>query len=85
MSESWRGGSTRKWRKIREYVLIRDGYVCQVGMPGVCTGKADCAHHIYGREAYGDDPKYIVASCTACNSRIDPAKDNPKPKQMTEW
>lgn len=26
----WRGGSTRRWRRVRLFVLSRDGYRCQV-------------------------------------------------------
>lgn len=31
-----RGGSTRRWRRLREYVLARDGYRCRAHADGWC-------------------------------------------------
>lgn len=87
MSEGWAGGSTRKWRKIRATVLQRDAHVCQLRIPGTCTYKADCVHHLVGKK-HGDNPKDLVASCTPCNLAIgDPearAKD-PGHVPHTTW
>lgn len=33
MSAAWRRGSTRAWRRLRLYVLVRDGWVCQLTDP----------------------------------------------------
>jgi hypothetical protein len=86
MSRSWVGGSTRRWRRVRAFVLARDGYVCQVRIPGVCTQRATCVHHVYGRAATGDDERYLVASCSGCNLTIgDPAKHDPKPSPHSSW
>jgi len=67
-------------------VLVRDGYLCQLRLPGVCTTQADCVHHTRGK-ALGDDPRWLLASCTPCNLRIgDPTKlSRPQPKRMTQW
>ena len=72
----WDGrGSTRAWRRIRAQVLARDGYVCQLRLPGVCTIHATCVHHTIGKAVSGDDPRYLVASCQPCNGRIgDPQR-----------
>lgn len=95
MSKSWAGGSTRAWRKVREFVLARDGYQCQVRLPG-CSGRAPLtggpgvaghAHHTLGREVSGDDVRWIVAACVSCNLKIgDPTKrPDPAPKPRTNW
>lgn len=86
MSYSWKGGSTSQWRKTRAVVLARDGYRCQIRLPGVCTDKATQVHHTQGRSVTGDDPRYLVASCRECNLKIgDPTKASFKPKKMTSW
>jgi hypothetical protein len=91
VSRTWAAGSTRRWRTIRAAVLAanqlaHDGR-CQVAVPDVCTGVADCVHHTLGRKVTGDDPRYLVAACTACNSHIgEPDIDSdPQPKAMTRW
>lgn len=86
MSKSWEKGSTPRWRKIRAEVLARDAGVCQVGLPGVCTGVATHVHHTLGRSITGDDPRYLVASCAECNLKLgNPQDSSPKPKKMTKW
>lgn len=73
MSEAWRGGSTRQWRKVRAFVLSRDRYSCQARLAG-CTGRATEAHHLDGKAA-GDDPARIIATCRHCNLKIgDPTR-----------
>lgn len=84
-SRHWVGGSTRAHRRARAIVLERDGYVCQVRDPRVCTHRATDAHHTLGRGQTGDDPEYMIAACHQCNMAIgDPIKRNPEPK-VTKW
>ena len=79
----WQGGSTRKWRKIRAYVLDRDAHTCQLRLDG-CTTHATRAHHTRDRDIYGDDPEYLVAACAGCNIRTgDPVPHDPEPN--AEW
>lgn len=97
MSRSWRGGSTRAWRRLRASVLARYGYACQLRLPGTwvtrdgvlrrCAGRADTVHHTLGRAVTGDDPRFLVAACTACNLKIgEPSKVvDPKPQPRTRW
>ena len=98
MSRSWKGGSTRAWRKTRDYVLERDRGLCRAHEDGwcarvkgthTCTKRAAHAHHTLGRAVTGDDVRYIVASCRACNLFIGrpkpPPDDPPKPKHVSRW
>ena len=98
MTNGWTKGSTRAWRRIRALVLTRDqGKGCRahnegwcaragVGAHG-CTNRAEHAHHTLGRARTGDDPRYIVAACSACNLIIgDPAKKTDPPgRSSTKW
>jgi 5-methylcytosine-specific restriction endonuclease McrA len=90
MSNAWRGGSTRRWRRIRAAVLVRDSVrgvpMCQVRLPGVCTVVATCVHHVKGRAVTGDDPRWLVAACDECNLAVgEPATRTPQPKKVTKW
>jgi 5-methylcytosine-specific restriction endonuclease McrA len=59
-------GST--WRKVRLEILQRDGYKCQIRLPG-CTGKADRVDHVVpvdrGGAWYAESN--LRASCRSCN------------------
>ncbi len=92
MSAGWTGGSTTAWRRLRAQVLqanrlsnagrctVRVGALCprhHRRCEGICTGVATQAHHTRGKR-HGDDPRYIVASCAACNGHVgDPATYTP--------
>jgi len=52
MSRAWKGGSTSRWRKIREAVLKRDG-CCQ--MCGQSEGQMHIDHVIPKRLGGGDE------------------------------
>ncbi|MEV6348565.1 hypothetical protein [Actinoplanes sp. NPDC051851] len=86
MSQSWKGGSTRAWRRTRALVLLRDDYLCQLQLDG-CTTVATHAHHTAGRSVTGDDPAYLVAACEHCNLKLgDPTKLADPPNQaVTRW
>ncbi len=66
MSSALQGnGSTTKWRKIRQRILQRDGYVCQ--MCGV--EEANSVDHIVPRLMGGGDEDWNLQTlCTSCNS-----------------
>jgi 5-methylcytosine-specific restriction endonuclease McrA len=79
VSRTWAGGSTRRWRKIRQRVLERDGHTCQLALPG-CTRYATHAHHLHGK-ASGDDPAGLVAACPSCNLKTgDPTRRSSQPR-----
>ena len=93
MSRAWSGGSTWRWRLIRAGVLATNqaatGGRCQLGIPDVCTGTADCVHHTLGRAVTGDDPRFLLAVCTACNLHVgQPSTARgclPRPRGGTQW
>lgn len=66
------GGSTRRWRKIRAYVLERDAFACRFiddDRPGgICGRYATHVHHVDPRAAGGtDDPAKLAAACAEHN------------------
>ena len=80
MAGHWQGGSTRAWRRTREQILERDGWVCQLQIPEVCTHTATHAHHTQDRDQVGDDPAFLVAACAPCNIRTgNPVTTDPDP------
>jgi 5-methylcytosine-specific restriction endonuclease McrA len=57
-------GSTDKWRKIRQRILQRDGYTCQM-----CGGEGNSVDHILPRSAGGADHDWNLQTlCRSCNS-----------------
>jgi len=43
-------------------------------------------HHIRGKRVTGDDPRFLITACTACNLHMgDPSADDPPHKVMTQW
>lgn len=73
-SRPWAGGSTRSWRRLRRFVLHRDGYRCKVPTPtatdptAVCDAPANQAGHILARVDGGtDDPRNLRAECASHN------------------
>jgi len=87
---AWDKGGTRAWRRVRARVLaenlVINGGRCAVGIKDVCTGEAECVHHVLGRAVTGDDPRYLIASCNACNLRIGrPRSSGLQHKRVTDW
>jgi 5-methylcytosine-specific restriction endonuclease McrA len=66
-------GSTTRWRKIRQRVLVRDCYTCQY-----CSQEADSVDHVIPRSLGGGDEDWnLVASCMKCNlARRSPKSPN---------
>jgi len=57
------GVGTRTWRKTRERILRRDGYICQY-----CAQEADTVDHVIPRRLGGlDSDDNLVAACQRCN------------------
>ncbi len=83
---SWDGGSTSAWRRIRQFILDRDGHRCTIQL-NVCTGVATQVHHRLGRAISGDsNSELLQAACQPCNRAIGQPKINDAPiNRMTEW
>lgn len=81
MSNAWKGGSTRRWRAIRDGVLeenrVRNGGQCQAQCIGLCARDATHVHHTMGRQVTGDDPRFLVAVCGPCNVHIGDPQRHP--------
>lgn len=48
--------SSRRWKHLRELILKRDGYQCQISKRYGKSIQADMVHHIFPAEDY---PQYI--------------------------
>lgn len=61
-----------RWVKVRRAVLKRDGWTCQIRIPGVCTEVATCVDHITPVAVAGPTfaPEALRAACKACNSHL---------------
>jgi hypothetical protein len=86
LSKGWAGGSTRRYRKLRAFVLRQAGHTCQmqthpevqelarargVNLAAKCTGTATHMHHLDGVAAGKVcPPSRAVASCPECNYAI---------------
>lgn len=100
MSRSWSGGTGRGWRALRARILRANlaahGGSCQLNVGAhcprhdrpctdVCTGVATTVHHVRGKAA-GDDPRYLIACCAACNAHVgDPGTYDPRPRPVSNW
>lgn len=70
MSRAWAGGSTRRWRQLRAYVLQRDRHRCQIPKgTGICGEHATHVDHIVPLADGGPkwEPSNCRASCAPCN------------------
>lgn len=86
---AWDGGSTRRWRTIRAAVLAENQRTnngnCTLHIDGVCEGQATAVHHVLGRAVTGDDPRYLVAACKACNEHIGKPGPSIPHKRVSNW
>ena len=59
-------GEQLDFYNVREYVLFRDGHICQC-----CKGKSKdkrlCVHHIESRKMGGNAPNNLVTLCEICH------------------
>lgn len=92
-SIGWPSGSTRAYRKARDIVLERDGWICQLcgkPIPRHLRGphpQSGSAHHTGAREVTGDNPAHMVASHLLCNQQAGNPRTapDPAPRGRTRW
>lgn len=78
-------GSTTRWRRLRAYVLVRDGHRCHV-----CGGPATEVDHVVPRALGGtDDMANLKAICRKDNlakgSRLMPNTTTGQPTTSRTW
>lgn len=64
---SWNSIPRSTRTRLRLACFKRDGYLCQLRYPGICTVRAEQADHIRDRAIYGDGLDNLQATCTPCN------------------
>ena len=71
--EAYRQGEHLGFWNVREYVLFRDGHVCQA-----CKGKSKDpilnVHHIESRKTGGDAPNNLITLCETCHKAYHAGK-----------
>jgi len=66
----YQNGPQRGFTSVRDYVLSRDSYTCQV-----CGDRADHVHHLIPRSKGGTDrPKNLISLCESCHSKVHAGK-----------
>ena len=90
-------GSTRRWRRIRAWVLERDGYACRFvtdeSTGARCGAYATHVHHVEPRAtaaagAMVDDPAKLAAACAAHNLEHGTTGGliaGPRPSRQPDW
>ncbi len=80
----YQNGAQKDSWNVREYVLHRDGHICQH-----CKGKSGDpvleAHHIISRQVGGDSPENQITLCSTCHEKVSQGKlklDIASPKEF---
>jgi len=65
----YQNGRQKGFWNVREYVLHRDGHICQI-----CKGKSRDkvleVHHIVSRQVGGDRPDNLITLCRSCHQKL---------------
>ncbi|MBN2015993.1 HNH endonuclease [Candidatus Dojkabacteria bacterium] len=65
----YQNGEQSGFRNVKEYVLYRDGHICQR-----CKGKSGDkileVHHIESRQTGGDRPANLITLCRTCHDKV---------------
>jgi len=87
-AEQWRKLSGQERGRLRRALFALKGDRCTVRLVGVCTGRAEEAHHLGdSRVVSVRDLAHMTPACRACNLAVgDPTKADPTPLQSTtDW
>jgi len=69
----YQNGDQSGFWNIREYVLYRDGHICQ-HCKGKCGDKILEVHHINTRQTGGDRPDNLITLCGLCHEKVSQNK-----------
>ena len=69
----YQNGTQKGFWNVREYVLYRDGHICQY-----CKGKSKDpvleVHHIVSRQIGGDRADNLITLCSKCHQKVSQGK-----------
>ena len=71
--EAYRQGEQLGFRNVREYVLFRNGHVCQA-YRGKSNDPILNVHHIESRKTGGDAPNNLITLCETCHKAYHAGK-----------
>ncbi len=81
--EAYQQGPQLDFWNVREYVLARDGHVCQW-----CDGKSKDpilnVHHIESRKTGGDSPDNLITLCETCHESLHRTHQEQKIKRGSQ-
>jgi hypothetical protein len=80
----YQNGDQLGFWNIREYVLFRDGHICQ-HCKGKSKDKVLNVHHIESRKTGGDAPGNLVTLCETCHNRYHTGKIQLKLKRTQSF
>lgn len=71
------------WPAVKADVRERSGGRCEIGVPGVCTGRAEQCHHVIIKAQGGpDQPWNLLDACAACHRYVH---EHPAEAYENEW
>ena len=82
-SEEYQHGEQEGFWNVREYVLWRDGHVCQ-HCKGKSRDKVLNVHHIESRKIGGDSPDNLITLCETCHKAYHKGEIELKEKRRSK-
>jgi len=78
---------SKAWEKCRQYVLVRDNYLCQYCLEKGKLTPADMVHHIEELKDNPEkalDPDNLISLCNTCHNKEHPEKGKKKEKPISQ-
>ena len=69
----WAGYKTRRWKRLREQILRRDGYLCRESARYGIRRQAEVVHHVWPVEDYPEfawAPWNLISICQDCHNAM---------------